>query len=106
MVYSPPTSNWQRDDLPQREGDIIGFVVRDFLRTREPHPDLAMEDLNQECLIHWGLHRPKYDEDRGASLDTFLRRVVKAKLSDLEKAIKAQKRGRGRRADSPGSTAS
>ena len=69
----------------------------DFLVTRERHPDLEQEALVQECLVHWWTQRPRYNSKREASIETFLRRVVKGKLIDLERGIKAQKRGRGRR---------
>jgi RNA polymerase sigma factor (sigma-70 family) len=96
VPYSTPTSSGPGDDLPQREVDIINHVVRDFLSTRERRPDLELEDLVQECLIHWWTQRPRYTQSRGSSMETFLRRVVTAKLLDLERRIKAQKRGQGR----------
>ena len=100
MTFSSPTFSGHGDDLPKREVDIINHVVWDFLATRKPHPDLEREDLVQECLIHWWTQRPRYTETRGASIETFLRRVVKAKLLDLERGANAQKRGCGRHADS------
>ena len=96
MPYSTPTSSGPGDNLPQREVDIVHHVVRDFLRIRTPHPDLELEDLVQEALFHWWAQRPRYTAERGASMETFLRRVVRGKLQDLERGIKAQKRGRGR----------
>ena len=74
------------------------YVVRDFLRTREPHLDLELADLVQECLLHWWCQRPRYKAGRGASMETFLRRVVTAKLLDLDRGVKAKKRGGGRAA--------
>ncbi len=100
MTFSSPTFSGQGEDLPKREVDIVGHVVRDFLSTRSSHPDLEMEDLVQECLFHWWTQKPRYVPTRGASIETFLRRVVKSKLVDLERAVKAQKRGGGRRAES------
>ncbi len=96
MPYSTPTLSGQGDGLPQREVDIINHVVRDFLTTRKSNPELELEDLTQECVIHWWTQRPKYDAERGASIETFLRRVVNSKLLDLERGLKAQKRGGGR----------
>jgi RNA polymerase sigma factor (sigma-70 family) len=95
VPYSTPTSSGPGDNLPQREVDIVHHVVRDFLSTRAPHPDLEFEDLVQEALSHWWAQRPRYTQSRGASIDTFLRRVVKARLLDLERGIKAEKRGQG-----------
>ena len=57
---------------------------------------MELEDLLQECLFHWWSQRPRYTQSRGASIETFLRRVVKAKLIDLERRVLAQKRGQGR----------
>jgi len=100
VPHAAPTRFSDDDGLPQREVDIIRHVVRDFLSTRQPHPALEQEDLAQECLLHWWLQRPRYTPSRGASLETFLRRVVKAKLLDLERGARAEKRGSGRQADS------
>jgi DNA-directed RNA polymerase specialized sigma24 family protein len=38
------------------------------------------EDLLQECLIHWYLSRTSYKEDRGASIRTYMAKVVKNRL--------------------------
>jgi RNA polymerase sigma factor (sigma-70 family) len=100
VPYSAPDQSSENDNLPEREVDIVNHVVRDFLSARRSHPDLELEDLVQECLIHWWQQRSSYDQSWGASIETFLRRVVKAKLIDLERGARAQKRGSGR---SPGS---
>ncbi len=62
--------------------------------------DLEFDDLVQEALLHWLSQRPRYSPERGASLATFLRRVVNAKLLDIERGIRAQKRGGGSSAES------
>jgi RNA polymerase sigma factor (sigma-70 family) len=95
VPYSAPNQSSGNDGLPQREVEIVKHVVQDFLSTREHHPDLELGDLVQEALFHWWAQRPRYTQSRGASIETFLRRVVKAKLLDLERGIKAQKRGQG-----------
>lgn len=100
MVFSSPAFSGLGGGLPEREVDIINHVVRDFLATRERQPDLELEDLVQESLLHWWTQRPKYNPQRGASIETFLRRVVKAKLTDIERVVRAQKRGGGRPAAS------
>ena len=38
------------------------------------------EDLLQECLIHWYLSRASYEEGRGASIRTYMFKVVKNRL--------------------------
>jgi DNA-directed RNA polymerase specialized sigma24 family protein len=95
VPFSAPASSGPGDGLPEREVEIVKHVVRDFLSTRVRHPDLEPEDLLQECLFHWWSQRPRYTQSRGAPIENFLRRVVKAKLLDLERGIKAQKRGQG-----------
>ncbi len=100
MPYSAPDQSSGSDGLPNREVEIVKHVVRDFLSTRERHPDLELEDLVQECLVHWWVQRPRYTQSRGASIETFLRRVVNNKLVDLERGAKAQKRGQGRSPES------
>lgn len=102
MPNQTPTQPPENHDLPVREVEIVGHVVRDFLSTRRPHPDLEFDDLVQECLLHWWSQRSRHSQERGASLTTFLRRVVKAKLIDIERGIRAQKRGGGRVAQSLG----
>ncbi len=47
--------------------------------------------------MHWWSRRDRYDEHRGASRKTFLRKVVRAKLLDLARGWKAEKRGSGLR---------
>ena len=96
MPSSTPAFSWENDDLSKREIDVIDHVVRYFLSTRNYHPELILEDLTQECLVHWWIARSKFNSNRGASIETFLRRVVNAKLVDLERGVKAQKRGGGR----------
>jgi RNA polymerase sigma factor (sigma-70 family) len=97
VPYSTPTSSGPGNDgFPQREIEIINHLVRDFLSSRSRHPDLELEDLVQEALFHWWAQRPRYTQSRGASIETFLRRVVRARLQDRERGIKAQKRDRGR----------
>lgn len=67
--------------------------MRDFLGNRRPFRALTFDDLVQECLTHWWAKRRHYSEDRGASPATFMRRVLKARLSDIERRERATKRG-------------
>jgi RNA polymerase sigma factor (sigma-70 family) len=93
MVSSPTPSRGSPGDLETWEIELAGRVVEDFLATRRPFSALTFEDLQQECLTHWWLRRHHYSEDRGASLATFMRRVLKAKLRDIERQQRAAKRG-------------
>ena len=67
--------------------------MHDFLATRQPFGALVCEDLVQDCLTHWWLQRRRYSAERGASRATFMRRVLKAKLLDIERGERAAKRG-------------
>lgn len=94
MAYSPtPAPESADDELAAWEIALAERVVQDFLATRRPFRPLTFEDLQQECLAHWWLKRRHYSEGRGASLATFMRRVLKAKLSDIERQQRAAKRG-------------
>jgi RNA polymerase sigma factor (sigma-70 family) len=92
MVSSPTPSRGSPGHLETWEIELAERVVQDFLATRRPFSALTFEDLVQECLTHWWVKR-HYSEARGASLATFMRRVLKAKLSDIERQQRAAKRG-------------
>lgn len=87
--------NAPRPDFEPDELDLIGRVVRDFLATRTEGPGFEFDDLVQECAAHWWQQRKVFDERRGATLTTYLRRVARAKLRDLERDRNARKRGGG-----------
>ncbi|MFH1374778.1 MAG: sigma-70 family RNA polymerase sigma factor [bacterium] len=50
------------------------------------------DDLLQECLIHWYQAKGEYDRSRGASLQTFMGRVIRNKLMDIVRECEADKR--------------
>jgi RNA polymerase sigma factor (sigma-70 family) len=50
------------------------------------------EDLLQECLIHWYLNRASYKEDRGASIRTYMAKVVKNRLQVILREQQSDKR--------------
>ena len=54
----------------------------------------GFEDLIQECLTHWYFAKGKYDSKDKASMKTFMRRVIRNKLSDFVKRIYSEKRKR------------
>ena len=78
------------------EIETVEAVVRDFLSTRQPSALLQLEDLVQEVLLHWWMQRVTYQAERGASAQTYLRRLARGKLIDLEREQRAAKRGGGR----------
>lgn len=84
-------------DFDEWELRLVRLRVKDFLETRSG-ADLDADDLSQEALIHWWLQRDRYSPARGASRQTFLRRVVDAKLLDVQRERMAKKRGGGDRA--------
>lgn len=44
---------------------------------------LEVDDLIQECLLHWYLVRDNYDPELGASLKTYMRQVLGHFLQDI-----------------------
>jgi RNA polymerase sigma factor (sigma-70 family) len=87
------------DDFEDWEIRLLGHVVREFLSAREGSMNLSRRDMFpdffQEAALHWWQRRAQYNPERGASRATFLRRVVGAHLRDLEREMKAMKRGGG-----------
>jgi RNA polymerase sigma-70 factor (ECF subfamily) len=97
-VVNPPRNQADSpNDFEPWELDLIRNLVLDFLSTRTESPGFEADDLIQECSLHWWRQRAEFDIERGASRSTFLRRVVRAKLRDIERAWKARKRGEGQR---------
>ena len=95
MHYAPDSNGPQSGELADWEIALVRFLVDDFLSSRTAIPGFEADDLVQECLLHWWSQRQRYNETRGASKKTFMRRVVKAKLIDIERTMKAGKRGGG-----------
>ena len=99
-VGSSLTPPQPQEGLQPWEMELAEDVVRGFLATRAPGTIQDADDLLQECLLHWWLQRKRYQQQRGASRRTFMRRVLNAKLVDLTREAGAAKRGCGRPADS------
>lgn len=93
MDYSSARPN----RLESWELDVAAQVVYLFLASRPSFgsPTVSPEDLVQDCLLHWLRQRHRYRFNRGASLQTYMRRVLERFLLDLERKSKAQKRGSG-----------
>ncbi len=81
------------DGISRWELATARWSVRRFLATRPPLPGYDGEDLVQECLAHWCEQRSRHRAERGASPRTFMKRVLDAKLVDLEREAHAAKRG-------------
>jgi DNA-directed RNA polymerase specialized sigma24 family protein len=95
-VHQAPDSNSPPPgELADWEIALARLLVYDFLSSRTAFPRFEADDLMQECLLHWWSQRQRYKETKGASKETFMRRVVKAKLIDIERTMKAGKRGGG-----------
>ncbi len=74
------------------EVERVEKLVSKFQRQ---YPLMRLEgekDLIQECLIHWIDRKAMYDSNRGASLKTFLTRVVENFLRGVRDSIHCQKR--------------
>lgn len=51
-----------------------------------------VDDLLQECLIHWLMKKNQYDPGKQAALKTFMTEVINNKLMDLLRSQSRQKR--------------
>jgi len=51
-----------------------------------------LEDLLQECLLHWHRVRDQFDPGRGASLRTYMAQVVQNRLADIARESEAERR--------------
>jgi len=95
VQHAPGSNGPPPHEFADWEIALVQLLVYDFLATRTVSPVFEEDDLAQECLLHWWSQRHRYRETRGASMRTFLRTVVKAKLIDIERTMKATKRGGG-----------
>jgi len=53
---------------------------------------LEFDDLLQECLFHWYLNRGSYREEKGASIKTYMAKVLKNQLHIILREQQADKR--------------
>ncbi|MPZ48900.1 MAG: hypothetical protein GEU75_06260 [Dehalococcoidia bacterium] len=91
--------------LDDWEIETAKVVVAVFLQEQDVFDRHDREDLLHECLIHWLAVRGNYVAARGASVRTYMRRVLRHKLADLLDRETAQKRGGQQRPlslDAPG----
>src|SRR5688572_24379573 len=82
------------------EVDLAKVLVAVFLHEQDVFTQGDRDDLVNECLLHWWRVRDRYRTEGGASLSTYMRRVLRNKLSDLLEAETAKKRGGFQKPDS------
>ena len=95
MPNAPHTQSRPGGDFEPWELALIRRLVEDFITERRTPNYIGFDDLYQECLTRWWSQRERYDEARGASRKTFLRKVIQGKLRDLARGWTAEKRGSG-----------
>ena len=71
---------------------IAKSQVRKFQERYPWLKGLDFDDLLQECLFHWYLHRGSYQEDKGASVKTYMVKVLKNQLQLILREQQADKR--------------
>jgi RNA polymerase sigma factor (sigma-70 family) len=81
-----------RGDSENPDDRRIRQVVDLYLRRHPPIPGHDVEDLYQEGRLAWFRAKDTYRADRGASLPTYIGRVVEYRLSDLARAAGAVRR--------------
>jgi RNA polymerase sigma factor (sigma-70 family) len=65
------------------------------MKFQERYPWLKgfdFDDLLQECLFHWYLHRGSYREEKGASINTYMAKVLSNQLQLILREQQADKR--------------
>jgi RNA polymerase sigma factor (sigma-70 family) len=77
------------------EQTLAQYVVRDFIDERGLLPGVDRDDLVQEVLLWWVKQRQRYYKERGASMQTFFRKIARNRLSDIYREQRAEKRGSG-----------
>ena len=71
---------------------IAKSLVRKFQESYPWIKGLDFDDLLQECLFHWYLHRGSYQEGKGASIKTYMAKVLKNQLQLILREQQADKR--------------
>ena len=71
---------------------IAKSLVRKFQESYPWIKGLDFDDLLQECLFHWYLHRSSYQEGKGASIKTYMAKVLKNQLQLILREQQADKR--------------
>ena len=89
-VSSSPTP--LRGDSEDPDDRRIRQVVDAFRRLHPPIPGYDADDLYPEGRIVWLRAKHTYRPDRGASLSTYIGRVVEHRLSDLAREGRAGRR--------------
>lgn len=88
VPYSHPLSG----DLEEWEEQRVRQVVDIFLRRHSGIPGYDEDDLYQEGHIAWLRARKTYRAERGASIRTYIARVVENRLTDLAREARAASR--------------
>ena len=71
---------------------IAKSLIRKFQESYPWIKGLDFDDLLQECLFHWYLHRSSYREGKGASAKTYMAKVLKNQLQVILREQQADKR--------------
>lgn len=88
----PRASTPFRYDSEDPDDRRIWQVVNAYLRLHAPIPGYDADDLYQEGRLVWFRATQTYRADGGASLSTYIGRVVENRLGDLWRATHASRR--------------
>jgi RNA polymerase sigma factor (sigma-70 family) len=86
--------------FPDREVAIAKALVSKWCGRRRRFGLDDYNDFLQEVLVHWWTVRNRYDSTREASIESYMRSIVRWKLVDLARERDAEKRVALDRADS------
>lgn len=95
MQRDAPPPEPSPNDVADWEFRLIQIEVASFRRRARLPSWVGLEDLTQDCLIHWLRVRKNYQRERGASPETFLKRTIRNHLKDELARLTAAKRGGG-----------
>lgn len=71
---------------------IVKSLIQEYKRKWKYLRHEDIEDLLQDCFIHWYRARDKYDPAKNISRKTFMRQVIRNKLKDIVENLYADKR--------------
>ncbi len=86
--------------FPDREVALAKALVQEWCGEKRRFGAHEFDDLVQNVLVHWWMVRDKYDSTREASITSYMRVVVRRKISDLIRERDAYKRVTLDKADS------
>lgn len=71
---------------------LTNAIIREFKASYKILEKEDEDDLAQECLTQWFYAKNKYTPQEGASMKSYMRRVIKNKLLKIVRSLQTEKR--------------